>query len=374
MAFAYRHPDMPRQVLIRLGQALPPTENMTVSLVVATCAYKLRAIRAEESLLVVANGYSTLEDILLRSVDNSIICILVSDNDTDTQLLLEPLTFHLSFFQQFFDFARNTDIYTVPGHYSRPGSLAIFTHVYNDNSMLKVWEKFYARIVPAKDLYVIDHGSTSDPKAVLSSDVNVISVPRGPVDHRAISQFCATFQRFLLAQYRWVIHVDADELLLHARGWDYFKDNLLSRQDGVIIKAGNGYDLVHDTVCEAELNLSVPISLQRNRLVSAPIYGKPAVTSVPATWHVGFHLVFETNALVEDPELWLIHLSYMDLGLHLEKTQKWGGLDVAGTERNESPLLYARPSATADAAREVFASMLRDGPTIAVPDWMRGMF
>jgi hypothetical protein len=374
MAYAYRHPDMSRRVMIRLDERLPPATDLSISLVVGTAAYRLNAFPVEDRLIVVVNSHSNLEDALLRAAESDFVGIEVWDVAVDERVLIEKLTFHLSFFRAFFDFAHDTDIYNVPGHYSKSGSLAIFTHIHDDATMLKVWERFYARIVPTKDLFVIDHGSTSSPRLVLSPEVNVVAVPRGPVDHRAISQFCNTFQRFLLSQYQWVIHVDADELLLHRRGWDVFKETLSGRNDRVIIKAGHGFDLVHDIDSEAALDMSAPISWQRNRLVSAPIYAKPALCSVPATWRIGFHLVFENHAVVEDEDLWLIHLSYMDLGLHMEKSRKWGRMDVAETERAESPHLYDRPGGSVEKARQLFSALLRNNPVVALPDWMRGMF
>lgn len=374
MAFAFRHPDQARRILIRLDNELPPSGAISISLAVDRTAYGLEGSKVDGILILVENSYNTLEAALLGAGPSAYVGIVVTDADSQGILLTEPLSFHLSFFGRFFDFAHDDDIYTVRGSYAKTGSLAIFTHVYNENSMLKVWEKFYSRIVPLTDLFVIDHGSTSDPRQVLSPGINIISVPRGPVDHRAISHFCNTFQRFLLSQYEWVLHVDADELLVHARGWDYFSQSLLARRDKVIIKAAHGYNLTHDVASEAALDLSVPLGLQRRHLVSVPIYAKPVLSSIPTTWRIGFHLVLETHALVEDPELWLIHLSYVDLGLHLEKSRKWSALDVAETERRESPHLYDRPATTTEPARQVFSDLLAAGPVIPVPDWMRGMF
>lgn len=374
MAFAFRHPDQARRILIRLDNELPPSRAVSISLVVDRTAYRLEGSAVDGTLIVVENSYNTLEAALLGARPSDHVGIVVTDADSQGILLTEALAFHVSFFERFFDFARSDDIYTVRGSYAKTGPLAIFTHVYNENTMLKVWEKFYSRIVPLQDLFVIDHGSTSDPRQVLSPGVNIVSVPRGPVDHRAISHFCNTFQRFLLSQYEWVLHVDADELLVHARGWDYFRRSLLTRRDKVIIKAAHGYNLTHDVASEAALDLSAPLGPQRRHLVSVPIYAKPVLSSIPTTWRVGFHLVLETHALVEDPELWLIHLSYVDLGLHLEKSRKWSALDVAETERRESPQLYDRPATTTERAAQVFSELLETGPVIPVPDWMRGMF
>ena len=287
---------------------------------------------------------------------------------------MEPLTFHYSFLVRFFDFARDLDIFLVPGHYIKPGSLAIFTHVYNDNKMLKIWENYYSRIVPAKDLYVIDHGSAPNPKELLSAEVNVVSVPRGPSDQRAITQFCNTFQRFLLSQYHWVLHVDADELLVHARGWDHLKDNLPNRQ-GLILKAAHGVNVVHDLASEPALDPAAPISLQRHHLVSDLACAKPVLSSVPTTWREGFHTVFETHALIEDEDLWLIHLNYVDLEMHLEKDRRWAGMGASEQERKTRPQVYhKRPPAGVDELSRVFSQILEKGPSVPFPEWMRGMF
>jgi hypothetical protein len=209
---------------------------------------------------------------------------------------------------------------------------------------------------------------------VLAPEVTVVPALRGPVDHRAISQFCNMFQRFLLAQYRWVIHVDADELLVHARGAAHLVASLRDSTDAAIIKPGQGFHLVHDFGREPALDLSAPISGQRDRLVVDPSYAKPALASVPTTWREGFHSVLETHAVVTDDELWLVHLSYADLGLHLRKSQKWERLDVAEIDRLMSPLCYDRPAATVQKASAFFGAMLTQRPGITVPAWMRGAF
>jgi hypothetical protein len=186
--------------------------------------------------------------------------------------------------------------------------------------------------------------------------------------------FCSTFQRFLLSQYRWTIHVDADEILVHAKGWDYLKENLRNRNDEVIIKAARGFDLVQDIGREPALDLSEPISLQRRRMAPARLYAKPVLSSMPTTWRIGFHRVLEERAVVEDADLWLIHLSYVDIGLHLEKSQKWGKMDVLEKEWLMNPDVYSRPAVTVEQAERLFARMLETGPAIAVPEWMRGTF
>jgi Glycosyl transferase family 2 len=382
MALAYRHPDQPRAIVITPAKALSPAKHLSMFLICKNVSYKLDGFRLDERLILIENRFNGMESALLTATQQDFIGFAVVEADIPTLddaafpalVLLEALHFHLSFFNQFFDFARHAGIYTAPGHYTKAGSLAIFTHVYNDNAMLQVWEKYYSRVVPVRDLYVIDHGSTSSPKQVLSPEINVVSMPRGPVDHRAISQFCNTFQRFLLSQYRWVMHVDADEILVHARGWDYLKDNLLGRQDGIILKAAHGFDLVHDVASEPAIDLSAPISLQRHSLLSVPLYGKPVLTSVPTTWREGFHTVFEGDSVVEDNELWLIHLSYVDLNLYVEKRAKWARFDVAETEKRLRPALYSTLTAQVDPARQFFTRMLETRPAAIVPKWMRGTF
>ena len=65
---------------------------------------------------------------------------------------------------------------------------------------------------------MIDHGSTPPAVEVLSPGTQCIRLPRGLTDPANTARFCNHFQRFLLTQYRWVIHVDVDELLVPEDG------------------------------------------------------------------------------------------------------------------------------------------------------------
>jgi len=136
-------------------------------------------------------------------------------------------------------------------------------------------------------LYILDHGSTIDPREIVSSKINVIRMPRGEADHRTITHFCNQFQRFLLSHYRWVIHIDVDELLVHKNGFEQFIQTLHDSHEPKIIRAGDAYNVVHNPLVEADLDLEQPVSLQRSHLVPEICYRKPVITSVPTTWAWG---------------------------------------------------------------------------------------
>jgi hypothetical protein len=238
--------------------------------------------------------------------------------------------------------------------------------------MLKIWEKYYSDIVEPQHLYVLDHGSDIDPREVISSKINVVKMPRGDTDHRNIVYFCNKFQRFLLSHYRWVVHTDVDEIIIHKKGLEGFIKNLSSNSESKIFKAADAYNIVHNPDVEPELDLNVPITLQRMHIVPESCYRKPVIASVPTTWGLGFHFALERESLVEDEDLWVMHLPFMDLGLIAAKNSKWNAIKFS--EACEVHIPHTKSSAeTADIAH-MLAQKLTTPGTTTMPDWVRGLF
>lgn len=268
--------------------------------------------------------------------------------------------------------------------YTKPGRLAVFTHAYNEKAVLEVFLRHYGQFTDAANLYVINHGSDPDQIDHLRSRVHVIDIPRGETDHYNISAFCGHFQRFLLTQYDWVLHVDADELIVYEQGVDAFRQALPAQPAPTIIRPAHAYELLHDIRSEGPIDLAAPISLQRSLLVQSPAFHKPVLASSPTTWTIGFHNCLEPDTVTME-QLWLVHLRDFDFERSVERDRKWMALRRSALDAQHIPSDMSRPNreqwqdivlSTLEAGATVVkhGSGIGNGRMIAMPDWMRGAF
>ncbi len=375
MAFVFRNPENERTVYIRCDNAPQPTSDYRPMLICGTTAYQLAETLnitwTCESIIQLSNEYFLFDALVMMYKDQTILLAFM--DESGTYVCSEPVVFHQSYFYQFYDFAKTSNIYQLQGNYIRHESVAIFTQVYNESTMLKIWEKYYSKIVDPRHLYVLDHGSTINPREIVSSGINVLNMPRGETDHRNIAHFCNQFHRFLLSHYRWVIHIDVDEILVHKNGFKQFIDGLEQNSDRKIIKAADAYNIVHKTDEESDdIDLSQPITLQRTHIVPEFSERKPAIASVPATWGMGFHFILEKELLVEDEDLWVMHLPFMDRGLIAAKTSKWN--EIKFSEACQIHIPHTKGSTQDDDIAQMLSQKLADPGTTTLPDWVRGLF
>lgn len=271
---------------------------------------------------------------------------------------------------------------TLP--YTKPGRLAVFTHAYNEKAVLEVVLRYYMQLTPAANIYVINHGSDPEQIDHLRSVVNVVDIPRGETDHYNISAFCGHFQRFLLTQYDWVLHVDADELVLCEHGIEALRLALPAQPTGTIIRPAHAYELLHDIRSEGPIDLGAPVSLQRSLLVQSPAFHKPVIASRPTTWTIGFHSCLEPDTVTMQ-QLWLVHLRDFDFERSVERDRKWMALRRSALDAQHIPADMTRPDraqwqdillTTLEAGQTVVkhGSGIGNGKMIAMPDWMRGVF
>ena len=300
------------------------------------------------------------------------VFLLVQTADGTQTVHEEELLFHPSVYVPFVDMNRNIyEIHGVLPEYRRPEPFAIFTHVYNEDVMLGVWERYYAQFVDHQHLYVIDHGSERPFRHLLNPRTNVVRIPHGEVDHRNITAFCGNFQRFLLSQYQWVMHVDTDEIVVHRHGPQELLQSLTIPAGQVTRRAMHAFDVVHDPRVEAQIDFSAPISVQRNCLVPAPIYTKPILSTAPTTWALGFHYAMEEGILFADQDLWLFHLAHVDVQHTLGRSRNWNQTAASAAEANLWP--QNRRVATAEGVAASLVAKL-DDTVQPMPDWVRGMF
>ena len=253
--------------------------------------------------------------------------------------------------------------------YKRPKTLAVFTHVFNEKLMLGIFLKYYEKIVPKSDIYVINHASDPDSIDPFRNSANILDIPRGETDHTNIASFCGYFQRFLLTQYDWVIHVDCDELIITEKFNNDLSRFINDFPVGSILKPKYAYEMLHDFRAEAPLDLDKCITLQRNTLIENLDFQKPAVGSTPTSWVIGFHSCLE-NAMVAD-DLWLIHLRDVDVDHSVSRDAKWNKLKRSVFDT----ILIKDQDRPGEAEfKKVLLSRLESENVKLIPEWMRGLF
>jgi hypothetical protein len=289
---------------------------------------------------------------------------------------IEPLESHASVWLNLVDFAVLARQASSDAPSPRPGRMAIFTHVYNDAAMLQWWLRHYSRCVAPMCLHVIDHGSDT-PLTAADGPVGVqwVRLPRSVADHDNIAQFCNYYQRFLLTQYRWVLHVDVDELLVASDGFTALLarlEALAQTQPEAIVQPRYAVELLEQVGIDAPLDLALPLGQQRTRAWPNPQYQKPVLVAQPATWGPGFHYVMEAQRVLDDERLWLIHLAHADTQLAVQRNRKW----QATAQSPRDAVRVAHGHRAVDAAQHAaqLQSLARSAQAIALPaDVLRGL-
>lgn len=397
MAYAFRLDDV-RMAYIRISRAdlapeglapeNPAAEGLAFALRLDGVEHPLSHAVLQQDTLSINDDLCQVERILQRASNRQVFLVIRDAAGARAGAAPdyeELVLFHHSFFLPFVDYVRAMP---TGGGYRKPGLLAVFTHAYDDNEMLRFWEAHHARLVGHRNLYVIDHGSQVSPRSVLDPQTNVVPLPRGDTDHANMARFCGHFQRFLLSQYRFVLHTDADELLVHEDGCaallaELSDSSLEGGPDG-ILQPGQAFDVIHDVRdnahdgvrdgvrVEGPLKADELISMQRSVMLPAQgIYKKPVLASVPASWLEGFHLVYEEQSVREEPGLWLMHLQSADFDLLLAKNRKWNALRQTSKDRGISP--QNRPGDRESLGRW-FAETLADERLAPLPERLRGKF
>jgi hypothetical protein len=260
--------------------------------------------------------------------------ILVVDDLTNKQLT-EKVSFEPSFFIKHLDFSTSE---TFPPYdyeaYKKPEKLAVFTHASNEDVFLKIFVDYYKKLVDPQHIYIIDHGSDfiSEWLSKTNRECQVVRIPKGAVDHLNIKRYVEYFQRFLLTQYQWVLHVDCDELLVHRNGPRYLVDSILDKFQGAEIRPELGLNLVQDPDREQRLDLDQPITQQRRCYQVADGFDKPVLSSVPTTWGLGFHKSLRDSKSHRIENLFLIHLAYASVEERVRRNQSWQSYVSSGAD------------------------------------------
>lgn len=297
-----------------------------------------------------------------------IIDVITSNNvdgisiKTDSDTIKEELVISKSILRNLdFVFSLNSP------RYNKPGSLCVFTSVYNDIQFLDLWLNYYGKIVEKDNLYVIDHGSSI---SYDTSRANFIKIPRGEYDSNNLSLFNCYFQRFLLSQYKWVLHSDCDELIFVEEDNDFNKV-LSSYNDPVLLSTQNAFEVIYHPQNETDLDYSVSLLSQRSLMLPSKLFQKTYLTSAPVTWGPGFHKTYERKTF--DNRLWALHIKFIDPNSFLNKNKAiWKDLSqsqedaqIFFVKREESVYSFDNKDKIDKWINSILSS------TISIPSWMK---
>jgi len=321
----------------------------------------------QQTFIINSNNFH-IERILLSAGPNLSVHLKYNVNEITENLLVEP-----AYFAKFIDFSSPD---TFPpfslNAYEKPSKLAVFTHIYNEDFFLKIFIDYYSKLTHPENIYIIDHGSdASNISIIKSSGCQYVKIPRGPTDHTNIKRYVEYYQRFLLTQYKWVISVDCDELLIHKNGFASFNKFLESCCDECIIKPIIGADLIQHPDHENDtLDLSHIASLRKYYKYSKS-YAKPALASTPVTWGLGFHYCINTEKIRVNEDFLMIHLAHISIQEKLHRNIKWNNMPQ--TEADATHVKQNRPN-TYESICEQHREMLSADDLLYLQVYTKGQF
>lgn len=191
--------------------------------------------------------------------------------------------------------------------------VAALTMVRDEADFLPLWLRHYGRQVGSEHLYVLDHASRDGSTRGISA--HVIPLPDSPLDEDQRLAQVSDAVRDLLGRYDWVVHSDADELMLaDPRHFPALAD--YAAAEPAIAARAIGLDLHHRPDDEPPLDPALPLGAQRRWVRFSASMCKPGLIRAPVRWTPGFH--------ASDPPgrfgaLYCLHLRYVDLALALRR-------------------------------------------------------
>jgi len=366
MALIFRNQE--NQLILKLSTPIDYSINFKI-FILGESLTEINHSKINDSFLI-HNNLFQIERFLLSLPNDSTIHINASENNFK---LTENLQITPSLFKPLIDYATPNQLppffYAT---YSKPSQLAIFTHIYNEDLFLKIFIKYYSKLVDFKDIYVIDHGSNLySYEWVKNLGCQVIKIPKGLVDQLNVKKYCEYFQRFLLTQYNWVLHADVDELLIHKNGVSDLKELINNSNKNIIIKPNTGVELIENPIIESKILIEKNISLQRKFYRKNEVYAKPVLSSISCTWGLGFHYSIGDDKVETSNDLILVHLAYISIEETLRRNLYWkNSLKGIGDAINVNQ--ESRPTTLAE-VKEYFKKLLEED-LIYVNEWTFDQF
>lgn len=189
--------------------------------------------------------------------------------------------------------------------------VAFLTMVWRDHWLLEKWVAHNSRMVPRRQLYVVNHGGDAEVDRI-AEGCNVIHVPRDevPIDlTRRRWDLLGATANGLLAFHDRVVCTDVDELLVHA-GPERDLIGHLARTDPAeaAALAPVGLNLIPTPEDAGDSALPV-LARHPNAMVSAK-YTKPCIAARRVVYTVGGHGLVRGKFRI-DPQVLLFHLHYV---------------------------------------------------------------
>ena len=223
--------------------------------------------------------------------------------------------------------------------------IACMTMVKDDVEFLDIWVKYYSGLFGAVNCYVIDHGS-QDTSAIDRAKALGVQVLCMPFEYPAASPdglrkdgtpvqfdgfrfaFLSKLRTSLRVFYDVVIMHDVDEILVSHPDtaktvFQYINDTIARVRQHTIV-GGIGVEIFQDLQTEGPIDRDRPILQQRrNAHFRLPEF-KPVIlcSDAPASPHGA------TVPFAIDPNLWLLHLKFIDRdSLCVRQQQRRGVVD-----------------------------------------------
>lgn len=200
---------------------------------------------------------------------------------------------------------------------------AVFSMARDEDVYLPIWLKYYSTHFSDEDIWIVDHNTNNGSTSNLSC--NVIHLFDHPsICHTWKTNVCGEYLSFLLTKYEVVLYADIDEIIYHPSGIG----NYMSTIEGRITIKCNGYHVFHNINEEPDLELDKPI-LQQRRYWSKSLnclpesFDKPTLSTVPLYWQPGHHSASSDYPIVDNSDLLLIHLHYMDYKICNQRHHHW---------------------------------------------------
>jgi hypothetical protein len=236
--------------------------------------------------------------------------------------------------------------------------------VWRDYWLLDKWVTHNARLVPKRQLYVVNHGG--DPEVDrIAEGCNIIHVPRDEVTvdlTRRRWDLVGGITNGLLAFHDRVVCTDVDELLVYVGDKPDLIAHLASEDMTGDALSPIGLNLM-PTADDAE-NPSLPVLARHpNALVSAK-YTKPCIAAKRVVYTVGGHGLVRGRFQI-DPEILLFHLHYVtpDYTERMQARQEIVSASKAHNQASDTPLdmpgrhwiNWAKPDMIRDKELGIFA-------------------
>lgn len=195
--------------------------------------------------------------------------------------------------------------------------LAVLCRFYDEIDFLPIWLRHYGRQVGPENCYLLDHDS-DDGSQHLTGRANVVRLPRSAqsdYEHLAVVRLFATE---LLKRYRFVLHMDADEMAVaDPARYPTLTDYAVACSYEAVTLIG--FNVQHVMDHEPPLDPAGNILAQRRHAWFISAMCKPALTRGPLDWSPGFHCMPRPMPF---DDLYLFHLRHVDRDLGLRRLRR----------------------------------------------------